>query len=70
MASAQLKDCDKCSGAGTVPRERRKLADGETPDPLDFRRREVCDKCGGGGKIPERYEGVRERMPGFAADQI
>ena len=70
MTARAMKQCDRCSGDGTVPRELRKLADGETPDPLDFRRREVCDRCGGSGKIPENYANVPDKAAGFIADQI
>ena len=61
MASPAKKPCDKCSGTGTVLRERRKLEDGKTPDPLDTRRHELCDRCGGSGVVPQDYAGVQER---------
>jgi DnaJ-class molecular chaperone len=70
MAAPATKTCDRCSGDGTVPREARKLADGETADPLDFKRRDLCDRCGGSGRVPENYAGVSERASGFIADRI
>lgn len=69
MTAPARKRCDKCSGEGTVPREVRKLADGAA-DPLDFRRRELCDRCGGGGTVPEDYAAVRDKAPGYIADQL
>lgn len=69
MTAPAKKQCDKCSGAGTMPREARKLADGAS-DPLDFRRRELCGKCGGSGAIPENYASVPDKDARFLADQI
>lgn len=42
--------CDKCHGTGTVPHEKRKIADG-APDPHDYQLVELCDKCGGAGVL-------------------
>lgn len=58
------QQCDKCSGAGTVPREVRKLEDGK-PDPSDFRTTDICEKCGGSGVIPEA---LRVKTAGNIAD--
>lgn len=69
MAEPATKPCGKCGGSGTVPREVRKMADGQ-PDPLDFRRRELCEPCGGSGVIRADYAAVRDKAPGYIADQI
>lgn len=62
------KQCARCGGAGTVLRERRKLADG-SPDPLDFRQSEICPPCGGAGSVldepPRSVKGA-----GWVADSI
>jgi hypothetical protein len=49
------KQCEKCSGSGTLSRELRKLEDGELLDPLDCRRIQLCDMCAGSGVVPENY---------------
>lgn len=70
MTSPATKTCDKCAGAGTMPREVRKLEDGETVDPLDTRRSQLCDRCGGSGVVRQDYAGVTDKAAGFIADQI
>jgi len=70
MAEPLRQDCGTCAGTGTVPRERRKMENGE-PDPLDdFRREETCSTCGGGGKVPLDKARVVEKGAGWIADHI
>lgn len=51
----QRPPCPACKGTGQVPRVARKLADGETPDPLDIQSHfpAMCDTCGGSGWMTE-----------------
>lgn len=70
--SPATKDCDRCSGDGTVARpaeDIRKLPNGSL-DPMDLRRRQTCDRCGGSGRIPQDYATAKVRDAGFIADKI
>ncbi len=58
--------CDACSGDGVVPHVKRKLEDGYTDDPADFKTHTLCEKCGGGGVIP--VDKARIKEPGNIAD--
>jgi DnaJ-class molecular chaperone len=64
-----MEKCPICNGQGIVPRERRKMANGEY-DPADFRRHDICLKCGGGGQVPTNPRTIEERQPGNLADNI
>ena len=71
--TAVLARCEPCGGTGTMPRVRRTLADGATPDPADMRPRELCPQCGGTGTVPDpKYPQPdrAERGGGWLADQI
>ena len=55
-----MEPCDKCAGNGTIPHVKRKMEDGTTDDPADFKLHDLCDKCGGGGKVPLNKARVQE----------
>jgi DnaJ-class molecular chaperone len=70
MTAASLTEpCPACSGTGTVPHQKRRMANGEK-DPADFRIVELCERCGGGGRVPVNKAAIVEKQPGFIADSI
>jgi DnaJ-class molecular chaperone len=69
MTEPHKDPCPVCHGQGTVPHDRRRMANGDL-DLSDFRRLDVCTKCGGGGKAPSNLKAIEEKPPGFIADSI
>ncbi len=67
MTEPLKEQCPVCSGVGTVPHVKRKMANGEN-DPADFRIHEICEKCGGSGKVPVNRATIVEHRPGFIVD--
>ena len=69
MGAPAMKPCERCAGAGCIPRQRRTLADG-SPDPADIigQHKGLCDKCGGSGEVLASPAPAVGRQPGYAAD--
>ena len=60
-APALTVPCKPCSGSGLVPREKRRLPNGEI-DPFDHVEWQTitCEPCGGAGAVPLNYAEVEE----------
>ena len=69
MTEPHKEPCPTCHGQGTIPHDRRRMANGDL-DPSDFKRFDVCEKCGGGGKVLTNLKAIQECLPGFIADAI
>lgn len=70
MAEPAKKPCERCGGAGRIPRVQRRLADG-SPDPFDIvgKSHALCEPCGGSGEVLAA-PAPAPRKPGYAVDQI